>query len=240
VEVYRAKDSDRRYLKYEKSFLHSTAIIAAEEDKIKAVLEYEIKSLKYAELVNFQIIENCDESLAFKKLIEEIIYWNPYLSKIIYNDEKYKIREEILKDGGFIKNKNWTKIIDNGIEVFKVNIKDIKPEQLAVDKVKLERVNSWISCPEDVVVTCINIDDRIVSIDGHSRLVSAFLKGFSYVYGYYEIDNVDLKFFKTCINWCEQKGIFSVEDLTKRVVSPKEHEEIWIKRCREYFKDKKK
>lgn len=200
MEFYRVRERERRYLKYEKSFLHSTAIIASEEDKVKAVLEYEIKSLEYAELVNFQIIESCDEVLAFKKLIEGIISWSPYLNKIICNDEKCKVKEEVLKDADFIKNKTWTRIIDNGIEIFKINIKDIKPEQLTVDKVKLERVNSWISCPEDVIVTCVNIDNRVVSIGVHSRLVSAFIKGFFYAYGYYKMDNVDLKFFKTCIS----------------------------------------
>jgi hypothetical protein len=148
--------------------------------------------------------------------------------------------EDSLINSGFIKSNVWSLNMYNHIEAFRINIDDITPEQLTVDKVKLERVSSWIESPEDIVVCCARIGDRIVSIDGHSRLVAAYNKGFKYVYAYIEPDNSSMEFFKACLGWCEEQNIFGVKDLSNRVVTPEEHEKIWISRCQEYLKNKQK
>ena len=83
MDFYRAKEQEFKYIKYEKSLLHNTAIIASEGQNVIGVLEYEIKNIKEAEVINFNIFNSCKEHLVFKGLIDEIIYWNPYLKRIL-------------------------------------------------------------------------------------------------------------------------------------------------------------
>jgi hypothetical protein len=239
MDFYRARDNSLRYIKYNKSFIHNTALIASEGEKVISILEYEIKNIEEAEIVNFNLFEPCEEVSVFKGLIDEITYWNPYLKRIIYSEDEKFISSRILINSGFEKNSCWILNVENGIEVFKIDIKEITPEQLSVDMVKLHRVNSWIEKPEDIIISCIKIDDKIVSIDGHSRLVAAHNKGFSDVYAYLELDSDNIQFYKTCMKWCEEQGVLTIEDLSSRVVSPEEHERIWINRCQAYLKQQR-
>ncbi|MGG7162275.1 hypothetical protein [Clostridium ihumii] len=236
IEFYRAKEDQIEYLKYEESFKRSTAIICEESDDFLGILEYNILNFDIARILNLNILRKCKSNEILNGMIEEVLYWNPYIKEIIYEENEDEFMDKLLKNNGFVKDKNYIKKIDSSIEVFKINIEDIKPEQLTVDKEKLDRVYSWVKNPEDIIISCVKIDDKIVSIDGHSRLVCAYLKGFSYVYGYFEKDNVDEKFFRECISWCEKDGIYNVRDLSKRVVTSEEHENIWIKKCHDYFK----
>jgi len=236
MDFYRARETNSKYIMYEKSFTHNTALIASEGQKVIGVFEYEIKNSEEAEVINFSIFEPCEEDIVFKGLIDEMSYWNPYLKRIIYNEEKNIITPKVLMYSGFRKNYVWLLNTNTVIRIFKIDIKEITPEQLTVDEVKLDRVNSWIEKPEDIVVSCVKIGNKIVSIDGHSRLVAAYNKGFKYVYAYLESDNDNVQFYKTCMEWCEEQGIFTIKDLAKRVVTPEEHERLWGNRCQTYLK----
>ncbi|MEG1796690.1 MAG: hypothetical protein RR262_09365 [Clostridium sp.] len=217
-------------------------------DKIVATLEYDIKNIYEGVIINFSIFDeeealdlyNADFTLKkqlIKGFADEIAYWNSHLKRVVVNEENNFTSSEILSELGFEKQGLWTLTMDNPVEVFKIYIKEITPEQLTVDKAKLNKVDSWIEKPEQVIISCVKIEDKIVSIDGHSRLVSAFNKGFQYVYGYFEADNGSMEFYKTCMEWCEEAGILTIQDLSKHVVSPEEHEKLWISRCQEYFRN---
>jgi len=235
MNFFRARETNLNYIMYEKSFTHNTALIASEGQKVIGVFEYEIKNSDEAEVINFNIFEPCEEDIVFKGFIDEMAYWNPYLKRIIHNEEKNIIDPKVLMYSGFRKNSVWILNISTDIRVFKIDIKEITPEQLTVDEVKLARVNSWIEKPEDIVVSCVKIGNKIVVIDGHSRLVAAYNKGFRYVYAYLESDNDNLQFYKTCMQWCEDQRIYTIKDLAKRVVTPEEHEKLWISRCQTYL-----
>lgn len=235
MEFYRATEKDLKYIKYKKSFIHSTALLACEDNEIIAVFEYEISNKEEAEIINFRILKVNKEEKVFKDFIGEMSYWNPYLKRIIYSEQNNFISKETLVYCGFRKNSTWLLETNSVIKVFKIDIEEITPEQLTINKEKLERVNSWIQNPEDIIVSCVKLGDKLVSIDGHSRLVAAYNKGFKYVYAYEEIDNVDVEFYKTCIEWCREQNILTIQDLAFRVVTPEGHERQWINRCQAYF-----
>lgn len=239
MDFCRAGGNDLKYIKYEKSFIHNTALIASEGQKIIGVFEYEIKNAEEAEVINFSIFEPCEDDIVFKGLIDEMAYWSPYLKRIIYHEEENIIEPKVLMHSGFEKNSVWLLNINTDIGVFKIDIKEITPEQLTVDEVKLNKVSSWIEKPEDIVVSCVKIENKLVSIDGHSRLVAAYNKGFKYVYAYLEPDNDNIQFYKTCMKWCEEQGVFTIKNLAGRIVTPAEHERLWINRCQTYLKQQR-
>ncbi len=237
MDFYRARKDDFKYVKYEKSLICNTAIIASEGQNIIGILEYEIKNMEEAEIINFNIFESCREDLIFKGLIDEIDYWNPYLKRIIYNEDNNIINSNVLINAGFIKNSIWILSMNNNIKVFKINIEEITPGQLTVDETKVNRVNSWIKIPEDVVIRCVEIDDKIVCIDGYSRLIAAYNKGFKYVFAYLETDDDNIQFYRICMKWCEEQKVFKVKDLANRIVTPEEHEKLWINKCQTYLNE---
>jgi hypothetical protein len=240
VDFYRAGERDFKYIKYEKSLIHNTAIIAREGQNIIGVLEYEIKNIEEAEIINFDMVKSCREHLVFKGLIDEIVYWNPYLKRITYNKDNKFVADDTLMYAGFVRNDIWSLDINNAVEVFKIAIEEIIPEQLTVDGTKIDRVSPWIEKPDDVVVCCVKIGNKIVCIDGYSRLIDAYNKGFNYVFAYLETDNHNIEFYKTCMKWCEEENILRIKDLADRVVTPEEHERLWISRCQAYLKENKK
>ncbi|MBU5228325.1 hypothetical protein KQI36_17035 [Clostridium senegalense] len=238
MEICRAYKDEVSYLKYEESYFHNTAIIAKYKGNIVGVLEYNILDFKTAQIVNISIFNEKVKDEALKELVEEISYWNPYLKEYIYKEKNGNITVKDLNTLGFIKKENWVKLINNNIKVFKIYMKDIKVEQLTVERDKLKNVERWIKTPETIIITYVLMKDKIVPIDGYSRLIAAYKKGFSYVYGYLENEkDVNMDFFKTCIKWCENEGIFNIDDLSKRIVSKEEHKKIWVDRCRKYFEN---
>jgi hypothetical protein len=236
MDFYRASKSEMKYIKYETSINHNTALIAEDGEDIIASLEYRIKSMEEAEIVNFSAFKPCGEKEVFKGLVDEMLYWNPYLKRILFSRDNKMVKDDYLRDLGFEEGVVWILNTVCSAEVFKVDIDEIMPEQLTVDKTKLGRVSSWIQGPEDVIVSCVRIDDKLICIDGYSRLVAAFNKGFNYVYAYVEEENNNLEFYKTCKSWCEEEGVLSIKDLAGKVVTPEEHQRIWIDRCQSYLR----
>ena len=73
MDLYRAKEDEKEYLRYEKSFIHNTALIAKENDKILGVLEYEISNMVDTEIVYFKSFDSFNENEIFQNLIDELM-----------------------------------------------------------------------------------------------------------------------------------------------------------------------
>jgi len=42
--------------------------------------------------------------------------------------------------------------------------------------------------------------------------------------------------YKICIKWCKDEGLFSIADLSDRVIDQKDYEILWYKRCEDLHK----
>lgn len=116
MDYNRAREKNLQYIKYKESYIHNTALIASEGQKTIGVYEYEIKNIEEAEIINFRIFESCEEDIVFRGFIDEMIYWNPYLRRIVYHEEKNIIEPKTLISSGFIKNSAWIMKINNEIK----------------------------------------------------------------------------------------------------------------------------
>lgn len=227
MEFRRAHEAEAQYFKYRKSIDRNTALIAIQNNEVLGTLEYDFKGLDVAEVTDFKISNDSKEVM--NGLIEEFTYWHPFIRKLHFSDlieNKLKPQNNILH-------------FKNACSLYKMNLEDIIPEQLTVSQDKIDKVNRWIKTPEDVVVCTVEIDDNVVCIDGYSRLISAYLKGFKSVYIYND-EVEDKSLYKACMSWCKADGIHSIEDLSKRIVSAKEHQRIWIDRCQKYLSNQRK
>ncbi|OPJ60567.1 hypothetical protein [Clostridium oryzae] len=235
MEISRISKNQEKYIQVKESIIHSTAFIATEDEKVIAVFEYRFNDFDKVEITRFCTFNECDKNEILNSFIDEIMYWNPFVKEIVCEKKKYIGIKEVFFNVGFKDGQMWTLKTQYKAEAFKILIKDIVPEQLTVEEDKYNKAMEWIDKPEDVVVCCVKIDDKIVSIDGHSRLVAASEKGFEYVYGFLEPGDTDIEFFKECLSWCEEAGVKSIADLSKRIVSVEEHKRLWVDRCQSYF-----
>lgn len=234
MEVERITDDDFKYLKFKESSIHNTAFIAKENDVVMGIFEYSIFNTA-AQILNISFHHYTeDKSKLFAAFINELFYWNPYITEIIAGDDI--ISSSILYNYGFKKYKRWIYKNKRASSIVKLNISSIVPEQLTVNIEKVKNAASWIKSPKDIIVGFVYINGKPVVIDGYSRLTVAYLKKLDYVYGYEDkpADSM-MEFYKVCLRWCREAGINSIKDLSERLVSPEEHQKIWVDRCSEYF-----
>ncbi|MGL4337976.1 MAG: hypothetical protein ACRCST_13865 [Turicibacter sp.] len=236
MQIVRATKREARYFKQIDCLLHKTALIAIEEEQMIATLEYLVRDGGIAEIISFDLLKKGSSIELLNKFFEEIVYWNPYIKEVSYQNN-LQIPKNQLKQSGFLRGEDtWIKTNENRVSVKKLNINDIHIEQLTVDQEKLNDVNSWIQKPEDIIITCVYFKNKPLCIDGYSRLVAAYQKGYEFVYGYFEeADENSMKFYETCLSWCKEQQITTVHDLTHHIVKPEEHQKLWIDRCQAYL-----
>lgn len=234
MDIQRAEITDVPYLKLKESLIHNTAFIAKENDVVMGIFEYSIFNTA-AQILNISFHHSIqDKSTLFAAFINELFYWNPYITEIIAGNDI--ISSSILNNYGFKKYKRWIYKNKKASRIVKLSIKSIVPEQLTVNIEKVKNVSTWIKSPSDIIVGFVYINGSPVVIDGYSRLTAAYYKKYNYVYGYEDkSDSSMLEFYKECLRWCKEADINSIEDLSKKLVTPEEHIKIWVSRCSNYF-----
>jgi hypothetical protein len=81
------------------------------------------------------------------------------------------------------------------------------------------------------------LGDPIVFVDGHTRAFAAFLHNISEIPIYWEDEELDWDAYKICVVWHRKDGIHTIADLQNRVVSQKDYETLWHRRCEEMQQD---
>jgi hypothetical protein len=116
----------------------------------------------------------------------------------------------------------------------------IQPSQLYISSQKLSEVMKTFNrdLPESIAPVPIKrLGNEIVLLDGHTRAFAAFLHDFSKVPVYWEDEELDWDAYEVCVKWCKKEGIRTIADLKDRVVSQKDYERLWYKRCEKMQKD---
>lgn len=244
LQVNRANDKYKGYSRNPVSFHHNTSYIATiDDDTVIGCADFVIDSFRSAVIDNISILDNVDAAFITKAFIDEFLYWNPFINVIKYTMTGNKTDINGLLANGFTSLTNepnvYCKYTNSPIDVFKVKISDIQPSQLTINNNKLKKVTAWVNEPEDIIIPLIKLQNELVSIDGHTRLTRAYLRGFTHVFAYYETGHYDEQMYKTFVSWCKEQSIHKVADLTNRIVEEEKHNLEWIQRCQNYIKDSK-
>ncbi len=119
---------------------------------------------------------------------------------------------------------------------FMVPLADLQPSQLYISAGKLRLVGEWFDKNDKGHFDPIpvkRLNQRIMMTDGHTRAVAAHLAGWDSVPVYWDEDELDMNAYAMDVNWCDAEGIHTPIDLSKRIVTHKEYELLWKKRCME-------
>ncbi len=120
-------------------------------------------------------------------------------------------------------------------EPFVVNLLDLQPSQLWINQAKLAAVERRVERsgrePYDALPIT-RLAGSFVLTDGHTRAFAAFRAGLRQISVIRDRDELDWKAYRICVEWCIEEGVYSVADLTSRVIDSADYEERWLKRCR--------
>lgn len=123
-----------------------------------------------------------------------------------------------------------------------IKLNKIQPSQLYISSEKLSEVMKRFDFNKPEFIEPIPIKrlgNEIIFVDGHTRAFAAFSCGFSEIPVYWEDEELDWEAYKICVKWCKQEGNHTIADLKNRVISQKDYEVLWYRRCEKMQQDLK-
>lgn len=117
---------------------------------------------------------------------------------------------------------------------FNMKLSKIQISQLYISKQKLEKVNAKFNPQDSSTLGLIPIKklwNTIFYTDGHTRAFAAYKAGLTKIPVIWEDTELDWELYKICIQWCKDEELFTIADLSRRVINHKNYEILWYKRC---------
>lgn len=144
-------------------------------------------------------------------LIEEFRFYTPHITR--FYDENHSIVKEFPP-----------------AQIFTIGLEQIQPSQFYVDKDKITAVGSFIRRADDIIIQVLPDQGRYISLDGHTRLYYAVMKGWKSVRAV--IDASDDWVFGF-VREAKKRNIYTPFDLIP--VDHGEYEVKWNRFCDEFF-----
>lgn len=156
------------------------------------------------------IISGVDQAV-YPEVIEEFRFYTPHITRF-YN-----------RDGQTVKEYPPAQLLTLCLD-------QIQPSQFFVDEDKITAISSFIQKPDDIIIQVLPHEDRFISLDGHTRLYYAVMKGWESVRAVVESsDDWVYKF----VAEAQKRGIHTPKDMT--LVGHTEYEEKWNRFCDDFF-----
>ena len=154
-----------------------------------------------------------EDQTVYSEIIEEFRFYTPHIT-LFYN-----------RDGQIVKEYPRAQLLT-------LCLNQIQPSQFFVDEDKIAAVSSYIHKPQDIIIQVLPNEDRFISLDGHTRLYYAVMKGWECVQAVVESsDDWVYKF----VTEAQKRGIYTPKEMA--LVSHDEYEEKWNRFCDQFFEE---
>ena len=147
----------------------------------------------------------------YVKVIEEFRFYTPHITRFI--DDCGHVIKEYPK-----------------VPLLTLFLDQIRPSQFYVDEDKLAAISTFIYQPEDIIIQVMPFEDRYISLDGHTRLYYAVMKGWDTVRA---IKVVSDDYIYGFVKEAKRRSILSPKDMV--LVSHEEYVEKWVRFCEDFF-----
>ena len=159
---------------------------------------------------NEAVIDGADEAV-YTAVIEEFRFYTPHIPRF-YN-----------KDG-------QTVVKYPPVQLLTLRLDQIQPSQFFVDEEKIKAISSFINEPQDIIVQVLPNEDHFISLDGHTRVYYAVMKGWESVRAVVESSDEWVYRF---VDEARKRGIHTPKEMT--LVSHEEYKEKWNRFCDDFF-----
>ena len=170
---------------------------------------YEVEIISESEAV----IRGGAEQTLFPMVIDEFRFYTPHIV-IFYDNDR-----------------NVIKAFPN-IELLKISLDQIQPSQFYVDRDKIAAISNYIHEADDIVIQVMSHQDGYISMDGHTRLYYAAMKGWRYVRA---VEETSGDWVYRFVEEAQKRNVYTPKDMM--LVSHEEYEEKWNRFCDEIFAD---
>ena len=119
-------------------------------------------------------------------------------------------------------------------KVFELSLTELQPSQLYISEYKLRLAREWFNPDDKTSFDPIPVKlygSKYLMTDGHIRAVLAKLAGWKTAPIVWDDDPLDMLAYAEDVRWCDEAGIKSIVDLSKRIVVHNDYEIVWHKRC---------
>ncbi len=117
--------------------------------------------------------------------------------------------------------------------VLTIPLEQIQPSQFYVSTEKIEAISSFIQKPEDIMIQVLPSNGRYLSLDGHTRLYLAVMRGWTSVRAVCQTSDDWIYRF---VEEAQRRGIFTPKDMVP--LGPEAYEEKWNGFCDAFFAEK--
>lgn len=162
-------------------------------------------------LSDFEAMICGEDRTAYIEIIEDFRFYTPHITR--FYDRDRKIVKEYPR-----------------VQLLTLCLDQIQPSQFFVDKDKIAAVSTFIREPKDIIIQVLPHEDRYVSLDGHTRLYYAVMKGWDHVRAVIESSDDWVYGF---VEETKKRGIYAPKDMT--LVAHKEYEVKWNRFCDDFF-----
>lgn len=156
------------------------------------------------------IISGVDQAM-YAEIIEEFRFFTPHITRF-YD-----------RDGQIVNEYPPAQLLT-------LRLDQIQPSQFFVDEDKIAAISSFVHKPQDIIIQVLPNEERFISLDGHTRLYYAVMKGWERVRAV--VESSDDWVYKFVIE-AQKRGIYTPEEMT--LVSHDEYEEKWNRFCDDFF-----
>ncbi len=163
---------------------------------------------------DFEAVVRGKDSSVYPVIIEQFMFFAPHITT--FYDENHTVIKKYPK-----------------AEFFKLSLEEIQPSQFYVDRDKIDAVSTFIEKGDDIIIQVAKQGNQYISLDGHTRLYYAVMKGFDRVRAVVEETDDCIYDF---VEEAQKRGIQTPKDLI--LVSHEEYEEKWNQYCDEYFSNR--
>lgn len=111
---------------------------------------------------DFEAIIRGEKTEIYREIIEDFRFYAPHITK--YYDKNGQIIKEYSR-----------------IPLLTLSLDQIQPSQFYVDEDKIAAVSTFIQEPQDIIIQALPFEGQYISLDGHTRLYYAVMKGWDSV-----------------------------------------------------------
>lgn len=125
-----------------------------------------------------------------------------------------------------------------GLRLF--SLLELGLSQIYLNVDKIEAIEKWFDPSDLSNMEPLTVHDfgngKYTLTDGHSRAYVAYKNGLSHVPIVYDNDAIVVnelgqKLYRMDIEWCERFCLASIRDLSNRILSNEEYNQLWVARC---------
>ena len=116
------------------------------------------------------------------------------------------------------------------VQLLTLRLDQIQPSQFYVDEDKIVAVSSFIHNENDIIIQVLPFEGRYISLDGHTRLYYAVMKGWTSVRA---VCDTSGDYIYDFVEEAKCRNIHSPKDM--KLLTHREYEEKWNRFCDAYF-----